>query len=164
MTSKEEDEWQARATTAAIAAVRKVVAGQAPPPIGIGKLPGSTPISRLSNVEWGWVICAAIFAWIATRAEQAAAEGLDTELTIRTTGFVPDPWDGGAVATILPELAYTPGIDWAKPLAEWPRDDMVAFLTTALGLIRKATIARDIGGGTIARKREPAELNDPVPF
>jgi hypothetical protein len=164
MSSTEEDEWQRRATAAAIAAARKVVAGQAPPPIGTGKLPGSTPISRLSDVEWGWIVAAVIFGWITARAEQATAEGLDTELTIRTTGFAPDPWDGGAVATILPELADTPGIDWAKPLAEWPRDDMVAFLTAALGLIRKATIARDIGGGTITRKREPTELNDPVPF
>jgi hypothetical protein len=35
---------------------------------------------------------------------------------------------------------------------------MVAFLTTALALVRKATIARDFGGGTIARRS--AALND----
>jgi hypothetical protein len=159
-----EDEWRARATTAAVAAARKVAAGQAPPPIGIGNVPLSTPIERFGDTEWGWIVPAVIFAWISVRAEQATAESLDLEATIRVTGLDPEPWDAGAVATILCELADTPGIDWAKPLAEWPRDDMVAFLTTALGLIRKATIARDIGGGTITRKREPAELNDPVLF
>jgi hypothetical protein len=38
---------------------------------------------------------------------------------------------------------------------------MVAFLTSALALVRKATIARDFGDGTIIT-RNHAELNDPV--
>jgi hypothetical protein len=110
----------------------------------------TTPIGRLSNVEWGWIVADVIFAWIAARAEQATIEGADIERAIRVTGYDPDPWDVGAVATILPQLADTP-MDWTTPLADWPRDTMVAFLTTALALVRKATIARDFGGGTITR-------------
>jgi hypothetical protein len=159
-----EDEWQRKATAAAIAAARAVVAGQAPPPVGTGNVPLSTPIGRLGDTEWGWIVAAVIFAWISTRAEQVTAGGLNTELAIRTTAFAPDPWDAGAVATILPDLADTPGIDWSKPLAEWPRETTVLFLTTALALACKAVIARDVGGGTITRKREPAELDDPIPF
>jgi hypothetical protein len=159
-----EDEWQARATTAAIAAARKVVAGQAPPPIGTGNVPLSTPIERFDDTEWGWIVAAVIFAWISVRAEQATAESLDVEATIRTTDLDPEPWDAGAVAAILPELSHTPGIDWSKSIGEWPRETMVLFLTAALALIRKAVIARDVGGGTITRKRQPAELDDPIPF
>jgi hypothetical protein len=107
----------------------------------------TTPIGRLSNVEWGWIVADVIFA---ARAEQATIEGADIERAIRVTGYDPDPWDVGAVATILPQLADTP-MDWTTPLADWPRDTMVAFLTTALALVRKATIARDFGGGTITR-------------
>jgi len=152
LTQKEND-WQDRATAAAIAAARRLVCSHAP--IGM-----ATPIGRLSDTEWGWVVAAVIFAWIAVRAEQATAEGVDTERAIRMTGYNPDPWDAGAVATILPELADTPGVDWTTPLADWPRDKIVAFLTTALMLVRKATIARDFGGGTITRRS--GEFNDTV--
>jgi hypothetical protein len=93
-----------------------------------------------------------LFGWISTRAQQAASEQLDTEQTIRLTGLDPDPWDAGAVVAILPELADTPGIDWSKPVASWPRETMVEFLTTALALIRKAVIARDLSDKGITRK------------
>jgi hypothetical protein len=140
-----EEAWQRRATVAAIGAARQVV--QIDGPIRPG-----TPIGRLGEVEWGWIVAAILFGWIATRAEQAATEQLDTELTIRMTGLNPDPWDAGAVAAILPELADTPGIDWSKPLADWPRETMVEFLTTALAFIRKALIARDLSEKGVTRK------------
>ncbi len=68
------------------------------------------------------------------------------------TGLDPDPWDAGAVAAILPELADAcPGIDWSKPLAAWPRETMVEFLLQRLPLIRKAVIARDLSDKGITR-------------
>jgi hypothetical protein len=153
-----EDAWQRRATEAAIAAARGVVKADGP-------IPPLTPIGRLGDIEWGWIVAAILFGWIRTRAEQATSEQLDTEQTIRLTGLDPDPWDAGAVAVILPELANTPGIDWSKSLAEWPRETMVEFLTAALALIRKAVIARDLsakgitrlaGASTIARQANAA--------
>jgi hypothetical protein len=140
-----EDVWQRRATAAAIGAARQVIQIDGP-------IPPGTPIGRLGEVEWGWIVAAILFGWIATRAEQAASEQLDTELTIRMTGLDPDPWDAGAVVAILPELADTPGIDWSKPLADWPRETMVEFLTTALAFIRKALIARDLSDKGVTRK------------
>jgi hypothetical protein len=140
-----EDAWQRRATEAAIAAARGVFKHDGP-------IPPGTPIGRLGEIEWGWIVAAILFGWISTRAQQAAAEQLDTELTIRLTGLDPDPWDAGAVAAILPELADTPGIDWSKPLTEWPRETMVEFLTAALALMRKAVIARDLSGKSITRQ------------
>ena len=85
-----------------------------------------------------------LFGWISTRAEQAIAEEIDTELAVRMTGLDPEPWDAGAVASILPELAETSDIDWTMPLAQWPRETMIDFLLTATRLIRKAEIARDL--------------------
>ena len=90
----------------------------------------------------------------------------------------PDPWDAGAIAAILPELAAS-DVDWQKPLAGFSRDDMITFLADALSLIRKAMIARDRGIGLVTRRtpastaREalaaaggplmtPEELNDPI--
>ena len=171
-----EDHWQRRATTAAIAAARKIAHAD-------GVIPTGTPIGRLGDVEWGWLVAAILFGWISTRAEQATAEEVDTERVVRMTGLEPEPWDAGAVAVILPELAEAcPNIDWSQPLASWPRETMTAFLITAMRLIRKAMIARDLSdrdiiqksnASTIARQANaaaggplmtPEELDDPIGF
>jgi hypothetical protein len=171
-----EDQWQRDATAAAIAGARGVIRTDGP-------IPPGTPIGRLSDIEWGWVLAAMLFAWISKRAEQATAEQLDTERTIRMTALDPQPWDAGAVVAILPDLADAcAGLDWAKPLGAWPREEIVEFLLTAMRLIRKAMIARDLSdkgisrqanASTIARQANaaaggplmtPDELNDEVGF
>jgi hypothetical protein len=146
-----EDAWQRRATEAAIAAVRDAAKPG-------GAIPPGVPIGRLSDIELGWIVAAALFAWISVRATQATSEGLDTELAIRATGYDPDPWDAGTIAAILPELAEKSQIDWSKPLNAWPREEMIEFLLAAMRLIRKAMIARDLGGGTITRKSSAAQI------
>jgi hypothetical protein len=142
--TQRENDWQDRATAAAIAAARQIVLGDA------AVIPMNTPIGRLSDVEWGWIATAVIFGWIATRARQATTEDRDVEQSIRDG--VDGAWDAGAVATILPKLADLPDIDWSKPLAEWPRETMIVFLTKALGLAHEAISARDLSGGSITRK------------
>jgi hypothetical protein len=167
-----EDEWLRRATAAAIEAARGVIA------LG-GPIPPATPVGRLADTEWGWILAAMLFAWIRTRAEQAAAEQLDTEQCIRLTALDPEPWDAGAVAAILPELAST-SFDWSQPITGWPKGTMIEFLLTAMRLIHKATIARDLSekgvtrqssSSTIARQAnaasggplmDPTELNDEI--
>ena len=170
-----DDIWQRRATAAAIVAVREMIRdGDAIPP--------ATPASQLCDLELGWLIAASLFAWIKTRAEQATAEGWDTEMTLRITGLDPQPWDAGAVESILPELGALPDVDWSKPITSWPKDQMVSFLLEALRLINAAMIARDVGGGITTKGKSleemqrvaaaeaggplmtPDELNDPIGF
>src|SRR5262249_1455007 len=93
-----EDQWQRDATAAALAGGGGVVQMDGP-------IPPGTPIGRLSDTEMGWIVAGVLFAWISKRAEQAAAEQIDTEQLIRLTALDPEPWDAGAVAVILPELA-----------------------------------------------------------
>ena len=168
-----EDIWQRRATAAAVEAARGVIKA------GGAIMPG-TQVGRLSDIEWGWIVAAVLFAWIKTRAEQATAMEIDTEQAIRMTGLDQNPWDAGAIATILPELADVKEVDWSKPLTEWPKDMMIDFLLEALRLIRKALIARDLSSGGITRKSSahviarqanaaaggplmtPDELDDPI--
>jgi hypothetical protein len=141
-----EDQWQRDATSAAVAAARGVVH------VG-GPIPPGTPIGRLSDIEWGWIVAGVLFAWIAKRAEQASAEQLDTEQTIRMTALDPQPWDAGAVAAILPDLADTcADLDWSKPIAEWSRENITEFLLTAMPLIRKAMVARDLSEKGVTQK------------
>jgi len=147
-----EDQWQRRATAAAIEAARGVIQENGP-------IPPLTPIGRLSDTEWGWILAAVLFAWISVRAEQATAEDLDTERTIRMMALDPQPWDVGAVVAILPDLANAcPDIDWSQPLAQWPRETMVEFLLKAMPLIRKAMIARDLGEKGITRKSSASTI------
>ena len=139
-----EDAWQRQATRVAIERARAVISGGAVPPM--------TPVGRLTDVEWGWIVTAILFGWISERATQATSNGLDTEKTIRDISLVePRPWDAGAIGVILPELADAP-IDWTAPLSELSRDEMIAFLGAAYTLIDKAMQARELGGNTITRK------------
>ena len=115
----DEDEWQRRATAAAITAARQITLGKE------AAIPTNTPIGRLSDIEWGWIAAAVIFAWISTRAEQAGVEGLDVEQAVRRRGgFDPDPWDAGAVAAMLPRLADVRAT--AQRLAAQDRDQVSA--------------------------------------
>lgn len=155
--SKKEDEWQRKATDAAIAGARKIA-------LNSTGLPPMTPVGRLSDHQWGWIVTAAIFGWIQTRCEQAIAEGLDQEEVVRLTGLLPSPCDVAVVRSILPELANKASVDWSQPLSAWPKDTMTSFLLLAWQLIVKAEIARDQGAGKILKKSELAELNNPVPF
>jgi hypothetical protein len=138
-----EDAWQRWATTVAIEKARAVVSSGAVPPM--------TPIARLSDTEWGWIVASILFGWITERAAQAIDNGAGVESLIRNTGLDPDPWDAGAIAAILPELAR-PEVDWSRPLAEFSRDEMIAFLGDAYTLIGKAMQARDLGEDLITRK------------
>src|SRR5262245_13629841 len=141
-----EDVWQRDATATAIAGARGVIQ------IG-GPIPPGTPIGKLSDVEWGWLIAAILFAWISMRAKQATSEEIDTERTIRLIALAPQPWDAGPVATILPDLANEcADIDWSTPLTEWSKDTMIEFLLKAMRLIRKAMIARDQSDKGVTRK------------
>jgi|SRR5262245_14790578 len=145
-----EDQAQRDATAAAIAGARGVIQ------LG-GPIPPGTPIGRLSDTEWGWIVAAILFAWIGKRAEQATAEQIDTEQCIRMTPLA-QPWDRGAVAVILPDLADACPLDWSKPVAEWPSEIMVQFLLTAMRLIQKAMIARDLSDKGILRKSSASTI------
>ena len=169
-----EDQWQRDATAAAIAGARGVIQ------LG-GPIPPGAPVGRLSDIEWGWVVAAVLFAWISKRAEQAISKQRDTERTIRLTALDPTPWDAGAVAAILPELVDAcAGLDWGKPLAQWSREHIIEFLLKAMPLIHKTQIARDLSAKGVTRRSradviarqtnaaaggplmDPTELNDEV--
>jgi hypothetical protein len=158
-----EDAWQRQATAVAIAAARAIVSTGAVPPM--------TPVGRLSDTEWGWILAAMLFAWIGERATQATSNGLGGQNVakwIQNTGLDPDPWDAGAISVILPELANTK-VDWNASLAELSRDEMIEFLCAAYSLISKAMLARDLGEKGITRQpptgptTEDAPWNDPIP-
>jgi hypothetical protein len=148
-----EDVWQRQATRAAIEGARKIIGDVIPP---------ATPIGRLGNVEWGWIVAAILFGWISTRAEQAIAENIDTELAVRTNGFHPDPWDAGLIASVLPGIGDIHGIDWSLPLGQWSREAITDFLLTALQLVRSAEAARDLSAKGITRQSNPDIVADEI--
>jgi hypothetical protein len=147
------DLWQRQATAAAIGSARKMV--------GDGVVSSDTPVGHLSDDQLGWLLCAGICSWIATRAAQSVDEGRAAiEINVRDTGTEPPPWDAGAVETILPELGAMSGIDWRLPIGGWSKSTMLLFLCAAYGLISKAIAARNRGGDLTSPQ---APLNDAVP-
>jgi len=115
-----EDEWQRKATSSAVEACRDVVAQ--------GGINGRAMVSSMSDTEWGWIACAAIFGWIKTKSQQAAAEGMGYDEAIRTmTHRSPQPWEAGAVESGLSQLSGIEGVDWSKPVGDWTKPEIVAF-------------------------------------
>jgi hypothetical protein len=159
-----EDCWQREATRVAIEKARAAISGGAVPP--------NTPIGRLSDTEWGWISAAILFGWISTRARQATSNGTyaagpDKFFYLRESYFEPDPWDIGAIEAILPELSNS-DTDWSKPLADFAREEMIAFLGDAYNLIGKAMLARDTGEKLITRRlplgtAKQEDWDDPLP-
>ena len=160
-----EDAWQREATRVAVEKARAVVSGGALPPL--------TPVGRLSDSEWGWIVAAVLFGWVTTRSRQATSNGVGPNKSLYgNDAFNPDPWDAGAIEAILPELGNCEA-DWSKSLSQFSREEMIAFLGDAYNLIGKAMLARDKGEKLVTRKGPPgaaepteeqADWNDPVPF
>jgi len=160
-----EDAWQREATRVAVEKARAVVSG--------GALPPMTPVGRLSDSEWGWIVAAVLFGWITTRSRQATSNGVGPDKYLYVNEMLnPDPWDAGAIEAILPELGNCEA-DWSKSLSQFSREEMIAFLGDAYNLIGKAMLARDKGEKLVTRKGPPgaaepteeqADWNDPVPF
>jgi hypothetical protein len=130
-----------------IAAARKVALGNGPLM--------NTPVGRLTDGHWGWIVTATTFAWVRVRVEQAIAEGLDQEKAVRTMWLTPDPCDVAVVTSILPKLADEAKIDWTMPLQAWPKEQMTGFLVLVWKLINESECARDHGPGKILRTSKP---------
>jgi hypothetical protein len=151
--AQKEDAWLRRATDAAIAEARK---------IALETVPVNTPIGRLTDPQWGWIVSAAIFGWCRTKVEQAIEQGLEAERSAIETGSSPSPCEAAVVHSILPVLADGAGIDWSLPLAAWPKETMANFLLMAWQLIIKAEAARGQGMGGLLRKSDWDKKGDDI--
>jgi hypothetical protein len=150
--SQHEDDWQAKATAAAIAEVRKAI-GEFGPAM-------HTPLSKLSDLQLGWLIAPALFAWVTKRCEQAIAGGIDREDAVRMLEAEPSPGEVAAARSILPDLCDQAKVDWSQPLSAWTRETMTDFVLLAWKLLSRAEVARDAGPGIIQK----SSLQDELPF
>jgi hypothetical protein len=132
-----EAEWMAKSTQAAIDAARSVISDN--------DINGRAMIGSLNDLEWGWIACAAVFSWIKTKSQQAVAEGVGYDEAIRAMNSDVQPWDYGAVESILPALGDITGVPWDKPIGEWSKDQMVRFAWNVHVLADRAMMARDEG-------------------
>jgi hypothetical protein len=149
--SKHEDDWQAKATAQAIAEARKIVEDNAALKVA--------PVGRLSDLQWGWIIAAALFGWVIKRCEQAIAEGISHEEAVRMLELDPSPGEVAVARSILPDLVQAK-IDWSQPLASWSKETMTDFVLLTWKLLNRAEMARDAGPGIVQK----ATLQDEFPF
>lgn len=148
-----EDEWSKKATLEAIAAARDVISS--------GSINGRTMISSVSEVEWGWIVCAAIAGWIKTKARQAVAEGVGYDNPIRFMPGDMQPWEAGAVEAVLPALGEL-RFDWSKPIGDWSKDEIVSFAWKMSSMIAQSLVAQARGEEDkiteFSQKRQEREL------
>jgi hypothetical protein len=159
--SADRDRWTKQAFAACLASLKDLITGETPP------LNPSLKLERVADSEWIWFVGTVVWTWIATRAEQAAAEGWDDERTILTTGLEPDPWLDGAIAAILPKLAEAcTELDWSKPVGAWSKDEIIAFIAAAIALARRAVAARSVSEAKLGDFGENVDplLNELCPF
>ena len=145
-TNTKADEQLEQATTAMIAAARKIAVSNS--------VLMNTPVGRLTDQHWGWLCTASLFAWIRCRNEQAIGADADIEKMICHAGLDPSPVDVAVVTSILAKLAETADIDWALPLLGWSKDQMTAFLLKAWKLIEKAEIVAEHSNNGVLRKAD----------
>lgn len=134
-----EADWDRKATQSAIAAAKNVCTEKS----GINS---RSAIGSLNDIEWGWIAAASVFGWIKTKAQQAVEEGCGYDAAIRAMAHRdPAPWESGAVETILPKLGDLENVDWAKPVGEWSKDQIISFSWQIYRLTNAALAARDDG-------------------
>lgn len=124
-----------KATDSAIEGVREAMAS----------INSRAAIGSLSQLELGWIAMGAVFNWIKTKSEQAVAEGVGYDETIRAMRLLPPPWEVGAVTSILPALGNVEGVPWDKPMNEWSKQQIICFSWNAYQLVNAALQARDAG-------------------
>ena len=124
-----EDDWLKRSTAEAIAAARKVVLGDQ------AVIPMMTPIGRLA-ISNGAGLSPPSFSPgsrcdLNKRPPKAAISMMprSAPLTLTHGMLAPSP-------ASCRQLADHQVVDWSKPLINWPRDDMLKFLSAAFTLIR----------------------------
>jgi hypothetical protein len=138
-------DWQIRTMQACIKSARDVVSPDSVNP--------RAAIGGLSDIEWGWLVSAIVFAWISTKAAQAVTEGMATETAIHTQhNQDPPAWIAGAIETILPTLAQMT-FPWDVAIGSWPKGAVVKFCHRIWQLSEEAIALRDKGSvDTIERK------------
>lgn len=151
------DDWLRRATAEAIAQAKKVV--------GTDGVPTRTPVGNLGDYEWGWIVSAAIVGWIDVKAQEAVAHGLTIERAILAAPGDPEPWDAGAVAAVLPQLADVV-LPWDQPVGAWDKASVVKLLWAGHGLVAQALAARTRGkeDDLFAPGKVQRDLDDEIPF
>ena len=140
-----EAEWMAKATDSAIDGVREAM----------GSINGRAAIGSLSKLELGWIAMGAVFNWIKCKSEQAVAEGVGYDETIRAMRLLPPPWEVGAVTSILPALADVEGVPWDKPVNEWSKQQIICLTWNAYQLVNAALQARDAGSADKLTQKVP---------
>lgn len=143
------DDWQREEMSRCIAAARDLFAKHINQRASVGSL---------SDLEIGWVVAAVIFESASTRARQATTEGISYGYSLHVVADrEPQPWDYGAVETILPTLAETNKLDWTKPLGEWPKDQIVLLAWRCFQLVGNALVARDEGSLDVVQRLTRSE-------
>ena len=97
-------------------------------------------VGTLSNFEWEKIACGAVSGWVAERSRQVGADRILDEEFLLATGEVPEPYELGIAALVLPslgDLVEKMGLS-DQPIGAWSRDEITLFVWTAADLMNEA--------------------------
>ena len=77
----------------------------------------NSPVGRLNERQWGWIVTAAIFGWIEARTRKRSAKVATPRNAFTTPGSLPIPGDVAVVRSILPSSPTRPA---STGPSRWP--------------------------------------------
>ncbi len=105
----------------------------------------SARLGTLSDWEWEKVVMGAMSGWIAERSRQVTSDRLFDEGVFLATGEVPEPYELGLAANVLPglgDLIERLGLT-DKPIGAWSRDEVCLFVWTCADMLNNARARND---------------------
>ncbi len=110
-------------------------------------------LGSLSEAEWRKLALAIVSGWIQMRSRQLTEERFFDEQYFLATGEVPEPFELGACATVLPALGdFVEKLGVTdKPIGDWSKDQILHFVWTAFELVEEARTSRDERPGPLSR-------------
>lgn len=113
--------------------------------IGQGLVSPNARVGSLSAYEWEKIAMGAMSGWVAERSRQVSGDRLYEEECLLATGEVPEPYELGLAANLLPalgDLVEKMGLS-GKPVGDWRRDEICLFVWTAAQMFAAARARND---------------------
>ncbi len=103
-----------------------------------------TRLGTMSEFEWRKLADSMVSGWIIERSKQLHGDRLLDEESFLSEGSVPEPFELGKLAGILPALGAIVerrGLS-ELPIGDWPREDVISFAWHVLDLAERIAVAQ----------------------
>lgn len=111
---------------------------------GSGLVSPNARVGTLSVWEWDKLVMGAVSGWVAERSRQVGERFLDEQYLL-ATGQIPEPYELGLTALLLPalgDLVEKMGLS-DRPIGAWSRDEICTFVWSCADMLNEARARND---------------------